>query len=180
MKKKFLLLSTVFIGLTIGLSSCGNDTSNEKKEVKEIEKEVPLKIGDKFEGGYIFFLDFEGKHGKICAPRSFGDDKEVSQKKAVKEAKDLTLNGFSDWRLPNSNELMMIASINRQDLFSFNDTRYWSGDTKKGNDGYDNYISIFYVYNISNSKEAESGETNIFEFENADDFAANYRVVRDF
>jgi hypothetical protein len=163
-------MSTAVIGLIFGLSSCGNETSNEKKEVKEIEKEVKeisLKIGDKHEGGYIFFLDFEGKHGKICAPRFEGDEKVVNIEDAFNLAEKLELNGFSNWRLPSNDELLMILNLKRNDLFGFScGEDYWTNEEDKRMDGW------FWILRVSSDCEASVNFSG--------DYNTRYKVVRDF
>ena len=179
MKKGMFLLSTAVIGLTIGLSSCVNEKSNKKigviKTEKVVVKEEPLKIGDKYEGGYIFFLDFEGKHGKICAPRFKGDESEVSFDDAFVQTKDLTLNGFSDWRLPKSGELIEIMK-SKTDVYTFNKndfkgsiTGYWTSDFEVDRT-FNEKCPVFVSLDI-NGEIYTKTECNEMKF---------YRVVRDF
>jgi len=159
----------------MALFSC-NSSDNSKDDIK-IDEQVkeekvelePLKLGDKYEGGYIFFLDFEGKHGKICAPLSDGDNKLVSQNQAIEEAEKLTLNGFSDWRLPTSDELIMITNSDKYSVFLFKDKRYWTSEIIQNPT-----IGLCSVYvTMEKNSFLEFGEVlNPYKF--------NYRVVRDF
>ena len=157
----------------MALFSCNSsDNSKDKikidKQVKE-EKVEPLKLGDKYEGGYIFFLDFEGKHGKICAPLSDGDNKFVSQNKAIEEAEKLTLNGFSDWRLPTRDELEIIRTSDEYTVFLFKNSDYWTSETQK----YDDDLHHVFV-----DMDKENGGWSMYPVKFNDEFL--YRVVRDF
>lgn len=174
MKKGMFLLSTAVIGLIIGLSSCGNETSNEKKEVKEIEKEVPLKIGDKYEGGYIFFLDFDGKHGKICAPSSESDNLEIKYQELLEVTKKIDLNGFKDWRLPTADELNFIRKNGDQKIFAFNEKYYWSSDSHENANGKFNVIVD--MDKINGGIESDYVPSNIEYYTHA----YSYRLVREF
>ena len=158
-----------------------NDSSKIEEKVK-VEKVEPLKLGDKYEGGYIFFLDFEGKHGKICAPYSEGDENKVIQLKAIKLAEKLTLNGFSDWRLPTVDELEMIRNLDKYTVFSFKNTSYWSSEYEDVRSTFDNQISYTnHYYGIMEKESGGSYATPSFPNDNLENFEKyNYRVIRDF
>jgi len=172
--KKVVLQMSLVLTFAVGFSSCGEGEKSTKKEVtKKVEKEIPLKIGDKYEGGYIFFLDFDGKHGKICAPRFEGDGKEVIHSEAVVGVKNLKLNGYSDWRLPSMDELNTILNLKRNDLFGFVcESGYWTND--KGNE-----IGDYWIKHIP-SDASSDGNTYSFGGEYSPEFSCRYKVVRDF
>ncbi len=73
--------------------------------VKVAPAEPELKIGDKFGGGKIAFMDTTGKHGLIAAEADLpGGDKYIWEV-AKKACEDLRENGFNDWYLPSKDEL---------------------------------------------------------------------------
>jgi serine/threonine protein kinase len=66
-----------------------------------------LKIGQKHQGGIIFYIDNLGKHGKICSIQSLG---EFDWKEAKYVCESLSLNEYSDWYLPSRDDLSILCS----------------------------------------------------------------------
>lgn len=75
-----------------------------------------LNIGDKVFGGVIIEIDKSGLHGLVMASED-QDDFIIKQEddlpnkgynRAFKVCNELVLNGFSDWRLPQGEELTLI------------------------------------------------------------------------
>ncbi len=180
--KKVVLQVSALLMLTVGFSSCGEgSTKNEDVKTEKVEKQEPLKIGDKHEGGYIFFLDFEGKHGKICAPRFEGDEKEVTQSEALKFAEKLNLNGYSDWRLPSMDELTLIANLKKQNIFGFNAEGYWTNKRTVVDDFGLGDLEIEYVTGMTMGSNVKSDVHYESSTDRSNDhWANNFRVVRDF
>jgi WD40 repeat protein len=89
-----------------------------------------LKIGDAYAGGVIFSLDKSGKHGLVCV---LYVDGELNWSDAMKVCNDLTLEGYTDWRLPTIEELNK-CSKNRHliDDFIFMDGAYWTSSQTDG------------------------------------------------
>lgn len=95
-------------------------TTNES--TNKVEK---LKIGDNFAGGIIFYLDNTGKHGKVCAPSD--QSTRATWNEAKRICSNLTLNEYSDWYLPNKNELNQIyVNLHRKNMGGFARNYYWS------------------------------------------------------
>jgi hypothetical protein len=103
----------------------------EKQRQKEIADSIvqilqQLKttgIGAKYQGGIVFYWnDSTGKHGLIAAEIDLGEFK-------WQEAKDtcnrLDLNGYTDWRLPATEELSALYA-NRNVVGDFALSNYWS------------------------------------------------------
>ena len=80
-----------------------------------------LKIGQKHQGGIIFYLDNSGKHGKVCTERDLGS---FDWDSAMKECQNLNLNGYSDWYLPSIDELKLL--YNQKQIIPDLSTYYWS------------------------------------------------------
>ena len=87
-----------------------------------------LKIGQKHQGGIIFYLDNSGKHGKVCSERDLGS---FDWDAAMKECQNLKLNGYSDWYLPSIDELILL--YNQKHIMPELSTYYWSS-TEGDND----------------------------------------------
>ncbi len=114
-----------------------------------------LKVGQKYQGGIIAYIDDSGKHGLIAAPEDQssgvkwynGEDflvttvteigtgkdntKRIVQMQgdgvyAAKICDDLVLNGYEDWFLPSRDELDILYQ-NRLEIGGFNYSGvYWS------------------------------------------------------
>jgi hypothetical protein len=80
-------------------------------------------IGARYQGGIVFYWnDSTGKHGLIAAEFDLGEFK-------WQEARDtcdrLDLNGYTDWRLPATEELSALYA-NRNVVGNFEFSNYWS------------------------------------------------------
>jgi serine/threonine protein kinase len=97
-----------------------------KEKKVEVEKTTPivslskLKIGQKHQGGIIFYLDNSGKHGKVCTETDLG---KFEWDSALDECQNLNLNGYSDWYLPTLNDLELLYNIQNDFIHS---GFYWS------------------------------------------------------
>ncbi|MBI5557052.1 MAG: DUF1566 domain-containing protein [Deltaproteobacteria bacterium] len=77
----------------------------------------------------------------------------VNWQDALEQSENLTLAGYSDWRLPNRNELQSLVDYSRSypsiDTTSFPGTKpsnYWSSTTYAGSTYYAWYVSFHYGY----------------------------------
>ena len=104
------------------------DEKTTNQNPPEVRKEEPivtstkLKIGQKHQGGIIFYLDDSGKHGKVC---SENDMVKLDWKEAIDRCRNLNLNGFNDWYLPSKTELNQLYN-QRSAIGGFADVNYWS------------------------------------------------------
>ena len=89
-----------------------------------------VKIGDMHEGGIVFFLwettpEFPVQHGLICTPQDLGA--ETSWTNAVKRCEDHTGGGYTDWFLPNKDDLTwMYQNLHKKAKGGFANYYYWS------------------------------------------------------
>ncbi len=119
----------------------------------------PVKIGDEFKGGIVFYLDATGRHGLIaakagndisgvwgCAVDVPGTKTEIgsgkANTKAILDACGNTVNvaklcddskwyGFTDWYLPSRDELAEMFKY--RDLIGFNNAPRWSSSQTDAN-----------------------------------------------
>jgi serine/threonine-protein kinase len=107
------------------------EKEQQKEDVKvaPIESSTKLKIGQKYQGGIIFYLDETGKHGKVCTENDMG---KLDWKEAMARCRNLSLNGFNDWYLPYNTELNLLYT-QRSAIGGFASYFYWSS-TEDDND----------------------------------------------
>jgi hypothetical protein len=82
------------------------------------------RTGELAEGGIIIYNHPNGEHGLVCSKTELGKAK-------MEDAKVICLNyendGFSDWRLPDKDELHLIYSMLHENLIgNFEDKYFWS------------------------------------------------------
>jgi serine/threonine protein kinase len=107
----------------------------EKEKKKEVVKVTPpvssskLVIGQKHAGGIIFYIDETGKHGKVCSEQNLG---QMIWEEAIKKCQNFSAGVFSDWYLPNIDELKLLYK-SKNKIGNFADYSYWSS-TEYGGD----------------------------------------------
>lgn len=82
------------------------------------------RTGELAEGGIIIYNHPNGEHGLVCSKTELGKAK-------MEDAKVICLNyendGFSDWRLPDKDELHLIYLMLHENLIgNFEDKYFWS------------------------------------------------------
>ena len=90
-----------------------------------------MNIGDEYGGGIVFFVDGKRQHGLVAAKEDMQGHSAESEEgrfiwsdaKAV--CRDFVSNGYSDWFLPNKEQLQQIYS-HRFALVGIESTYYWS------------------------------------------------------
>lgn len=91
-----------------------------------------LQLGDEYAGGIVFYLDENGG-GKVFAPG--GAQILDSWVNANSYCESLNYNGYTDWYIPNLDDLTKIAGANNAVDYGIYNTKYWSSEL---------YTSIYY------------------------------------
>jgi len=92
-----------------------------------------MRIGDEYGGGIVFFVDGTGEHGLIAAKEdlrghsSGGQEGRFVWLDAKAACHDFVSNGYSDWFLPNKEQLNQLY-LRKGVVGGFADysTGYWS------------------------------------------------------
>jgi serine/threonine protein kinase len=127
----------------------------EKEQQEEVEKTTPivssskLKIGQKYQGGIIFYVDYTGEHGKACAEKDLG---KFDWNTAMEECQNLGINGFNDWYVPSISELKQLF-IERSTIGFFDLGDYWSSTECGGKDVWHLFFlsGVTYCYSKNHS-----------------------------
>jgi serine/threonine protein kinase len=82
-----------------------NENPPKVIKVEPIIETTNLKIGQKYQGGIIFYLDNSEKHGKVCTEIDLG---RFDWDSAMEKCQNLNLKGYSDWYLPSLSELKLL------------------------------------------------------------------------
>lgn len=126
-----------------------NKADSNFKNLQELKKTV---IGAKYEGGIVcYWNDKTGKHGLIAAESDIG---EFTWQQAIDTCKNLSINGYNDWRLPTDDELDALYA-NRNVVGGFELASYWSSteltEFKAFSHSFD-YAIMAYNYNPKSLK----------------------------
>lgn len=85
-----------------------------------------MKIGDKINGGIVFYISDDGINGLVVTINELTPNK-VSVDEAINICKTLNLNGNNDWYLPSKEELNLIyKNLHLTGLKHFANAGYWS------------------------------------------------------
>ena len=89
-----------------------------------------LRVGSKYAGGIVFYLDKTGSHGLVCSDKDF---LKVTWAEASRLCLESNHNSYNDWRLPTKDELNLLYQ-NRDVVGGFANDKYWSS-TDYSHDG---------------------------------------------
>ncbi|MEP6677302.1 MAG: DUF1566 domain-containing protein [Ferruginibacter sp.] len=81
-----------------------------------------LKIGDKHEGGIIFYLDETG-HGLIASPQDLSGTADWEE--AMQYCDEYSNDGVTGWRLPDTDELNLLF-LQKENIGEYIKFSYWS------------------------------------------------------
>ena len=113
-----------------------------EREPAARQKSAPsttLKIGDKYGGGKVAWLDSTGKHGLIAAEADLPGGDKYSWSDAKKACSELKENGYSDWYLQSKDELNKLYHA-KDTLGGFVDYYYWSSSEYTANNAWTQYF----------------------------------------
>ena len=118
-RNKFILRNVVATAICLAgvamFSSCDKENSNDSSG--------SLKVGQKYQGGIVFYIDDTGKHGLIAAPK---DEMGLyTWEEAIDICDKKVLDGYDDWYLPSKGELHELY-LNRYAISGFSNEIYWS------------------------------------------------------
>ncbi len=118
--------------ITVDPKTLPKEKREEVEKTTTIVSSSKLKIGQKHQGGIIFFIDKSGQHGKVCTEQNLG---ELNWQGAKNKCESLFLNGYSDWHLPSRDVLKMIYS--KEELMPIlKPYSYWSSSPNALSDEY--------------------------------------------
>jgi len=125
-KKMKRILS--IISLTLFLTTCASVSSSHAQESRS------YKIGDTGPAGGLIFYDkgdnSDGWQYLEAAPANF--EFEANWNSANDMCKLLNINGFTDWRLPDRDELsFMYLNLKQKGLGGFKNDSYWSSTEQR-------------------------------------------------
>jgi len=116
----------------------------------------PLKVGSIGPGGGCVFYDkgnySDGWRYLEAAPES--TEFQASWNEAIRRCQEMTVNGLTDWRLPDKEELnLMYLNLQMNGLGGFQDSWYWSSSQDGSNyawgqhfsNGTQNYLDVKYT-----------------------------------
>ena len=120
-----------------------------------LDSNIPIDsiFGRKFQEGYVFHLNTVAKIVKVADLKD--SDAELNWPEAIDYCGNLEINNFSDWYLPNINELQEIRVLlySKLKIGNFNDNYYWSSITSD-NDPNDAMAVFFLNGNIGPIEKA--------------------------
>jgi len=106
-----------------------------------------VRIGQRYAGGVVFFVDGSGQHGLVAATR----DLQGSEWQHAKEACERFVhNGYSDWYLPSRRELDLLFD-HKNAVGGFQDLRYWSSSEYDADNAWNQYFGNGDRYYVNKS-----------------------------
>ena len=102
------------------------------------------KIGDEYGGGIVFYIDGTGQHGLVAAKADMTGNS-LRKKEGffnwydAKNAANTFINGYSDWLLPNKEQLKQLYD-HRSSVGGFEETIYWSSSESEQNSAWGQYF----------------------------------------
>lgn len=128
-----------------------------ERELNEDINKNETRAGEPFEGGIIVYTDEKGEHGLICSKNDLGEGNWEEAKKLCEEYKE---GGFSDWKLPNRDELKLMHSLlQKSQKSNFSSKLYWSINQQSDAWGYGTDYAIIQNF-TDGSQDSYRKDTN--------------------
>ena len=103
-------------------------------ERASMNKPIELKVGMELGGG-LYLGEFKGEHYIVS---HYNTEKELPWKEAIEYCKNLSEGGYSDWFLPNKEELKFAYTQFKAnlDVLDFDNAWYWSNEVYNDHNSY--------------------------------------------
>lgn len=130
---------------------------NQGDSVSQVPPAVKVKIGEYYCGGIVFYLNNTGQHGLIAAKadiQGHSDGKEegcFTWADAKTACHNLVSNGYSDWFLPNKDQLNQLY-LNESAVGDFVDKFYWSSTERDASNAWRQFFGDGYQHDYSKSQ----------------------------
>jgi serine/threonine protein kinase len=113
-----------------------------------------LKIGQRYQGGIVFYMDNSGEHGLVCATIDQG---KYNWANANLKSNYSDLNQYFDWYLPSKTELNLLYQ-QKAKITGFINDYYWSSSVKSNGNAWSQSFESGYQgdgdKNLTNSVRA--------------------------
>jgi hypothetical protein len=125
--------------------------------VSQVPPAVRVKIGEYYGGGIVFYLNSSGQHGLIAAKADMQghspgkEDGYFTWGDAKIACNNLVSNGFSDWFLPNKDQLNQLY-LNESAVGDFMDKFYWSSTERDASNAWRQFFGDGYQHDYSKSQ----------------------------
>jgi hypothetical protein len=147
-------------------SVAGTFTWNDERTLSQIEQMTgysvkPLGVKSQFKhGGYV--VQESNGHGLVAAVCDIG---QMNWNDAITACQELVMNGYSDWVLPNKDQLELIfKNLHQKGIGGFSSEDYWSSS--------EDYAVFAWCFNFY------GGQAN--DYNNAKHYTKQVRAVRAF
>ncbi len=115
------------------------DGSKKTYEVT-VTVSTSVEAGEYYGGGIVAYVDGSGIHGLIVTADDISTYATWSE--AMQLCNDLDTGEYSDWKLPDRNELTKVFGSYQAGYISLSGAAYWSSETSSSNTSY--YLNLLY------------------------------------
>ncbi len=125
--------------------------------VSQVPPAVKVKIGEFYCGGIVFYLNATGQHGLIAAKADMQGHSEGKEEgyftwsDAKVACHNLVSNGYSDWFLPNKDQLNLLY-LNENAVGDFVDKFYWSSTERDVSNAWRQFFGDGYQHDYTKSQ----------------------------
>jgi Protein of unknown function (DUF1566) len=112
-----------------------------------------ISIGSNAYGGIVSYISKLDGHIEIAAPYDLG---EMNWSDALMACKNLNISGYSDWHLPDRNELLNLSLLFEKRVGNIKSSKYWSS-YDGGN------ASVAYIQTFPDGEEYSADKSSILK-----------------